>query len=81
MSSVRPVKRFADLNQEEVSDMFCCVHRIAPVLQDMFSGTAVTIALQDGKDAGQTVEHVHVHILPRKKGDFEENDEVYKVVQ
>jgi hypothetical protein len=36
---------------------------------------------QDGAQAGQTVPHVHVHILPRKGGDFENNDEVYDVVR
>jgi len=36
--------------------------------------------LQDGPKAGQTVPHVHVHILPRKDGDFENNDEIYDVV-
>ena len=33
--------------------------------------------MQDGKEAGQSVPHVHVHILPRKAGDFENNDDVY----
>ena len=32
---------------------------------------------QDGPAAGQTVPHVHIHVLPRKPGDFEKNDEVY----
>lgn len=36
---------------------------------------------QDGAQAGQTVPHVHVHILPRKGGDFKNNDEVYDVVR
>ena len=36
---------------------------------------------QDGAQAGQTVPHVHVHILPRKSGDFENNDEVYDAVR
>nr|GMD69182.1 bifunctional bis(5'-adenosyl)-triphosphatase/adenylylsulfatase FHIT [Ipomoea batatas] len=31
----------------------------------------------DGPQAGQTVPHVHVHIIPRKSGDFEKNDEIY----
>ncbi|KAK9128236.1 hypothetical protein Syun_017033 [Stephania yunnanensis] len=31
----------------------------------------------DGPQAGQTVPHVHIHILPRKVGDFEKNDEIY----
>ena len=30
--------------------------------------------------AGQTVPHVHIHILPRKTGDFEKNDEVYDAI-
>ena len=38
---------------------------------------ASTISIQDGKEAGQTVPHVHVHVLPRKRGDFENNDEIY----
>ena len=37
-------------------------------------------AWQDGKAAGQTVAHVHIHILPRRKGDFEKNDEVYDAI-
>uniref|UniRef100_A0A4W5MCB1 Fragile histidine triad diadenosine triphosphatase n=1 Tax=Hucho hucho TaxID=62062 RepID=A0A4W5MCB1_9TELE len=36
---------------------------------------------QDGPEAGQTVKHVHVHVLPRKAGDFERNDNVYDELQ
>mmetsp|Transcript_3278 Transcript_3278/g.13157 ORF Transcript_3278/g.13157 Transcript_3278/m.13157 type:complete len:100 (+) Transcript_3278:409-708(+) len=32
---------------------------------------------KDGPAAGQTVPHVHVHVLPRRVGDFEPNDAVY----
>ena len=32
---------------------------------------------QDGPQAGQTVPHVHIHVLPRCPGDFKHNDEVY----
>lgn len=35
---------------------------------------------QDGPQAGQTVPHVHIHIVPRKGGDFENNDEIYDAV-
>ena len=80
VSPMRPAKRFADLTPDEVSDLFLCVHKIAPVLQDVHSSSSLTIALQDGKDAGQTVEHVHVHILPRRQGDFARNDDIYTKV-
>lgn len=35
---------------------------------------------QDGPHAGQTVPHVHIHVLPRRPGDFENNDEVYDAI-
>ena len=38
---------------------------------------AFNVAVQDGRSAGQSVPHVHVHILPRSYGDFERNDDVY----
>ncbi|KAE8673854.1 Bis(5'-adenosyl)-triphosphatase [Hibiscus syriacus] len=34
----------------------------------------------DQRQAGQTVAHVHVQILPRKDGDFENNDEIYDAI-
>lgn len=73
----RVVARFGELTSDEVADLFQCAHRIAPVLQSAFNATALTLALQDGVAAGQTVEHVHVHIIPRKLGDFERNDDIY----
>ncbi|XP_068763037.1 bis(5'-adenosyl)-triphosphatase isoform X4 [Struthio camelus] len=36
---------------------------------------------QDGPEAGQTVKHVHVHVLPRRAGDFSRNDNVYEELQ
>ena len=80
VSPVRPVQRFAELTRDEVSDLFLCVHRIAPVLQQLHSCPSLSIALQDGKEAGQTVQHVHVHMLPRKEGDFPRNDDIYEKV-
>ena len=80
VSSIRPVGRFADLTSEEVTDLFLCVQRVSVDLQQAYSGTALTIAMQDGRDAGQSVEHVHVHILPRKPGDIVPNDDIYKKV-
>ena len=28
-------------------------------------------------EAGQTVPHMHVHLIPRKKRDYKENDAIY----
>ncbi len=75
--SRRVVPRLTDLLPEEAADLWRSVHIVAPKLQAHFGGQALTIAVQDGAAAGQTVPHVHVHILPRKSGDFPRNDDVY----
>ena len=47
----------------------------------IFDSSSSTISIQDGAAAGQTVEHVHVHILPRHVGDFANNDDIYEKLQ
>jgi diadenosine tetraphosphate (Ap4A) HIT family hydrolase len=47
---------------------------LSAILQRQAS--SLTLAIQDGPAAGQTVPHVHIHVLPRRGGDFEKNDEV-----
>ncbi|KAK1161430.1 bis(5'-adenosyl)-triphosphatase-like [Acipenser oxyrinchus oxyrinchus] len=78
---LRSVERFRDLRPEEVADLFQTTQRVSAVLENHFCGTSLTIAIQDGPEAGQTVKHVHVHVLPRKRGDFEKNDSIYDELQ
>ena len=59
-----------------MADLYLSVHEIAPKLERHYGGEALTISIQDGAAAGQTVPHVHVHVLPRRPGDFEPNDKV-----
>jgi bis(5'-adenosyl)-triphosphatase len=62
----RVCPRLNDLTPEEVSDLFATVHKVAPVIERHYQGDGLNIAIQDGVSAGQTVPHVHVHILPRR---------------
>ncbi|TYZ58820.1 hypothetical protein PybrP1_004459 [[Pythium] brassicae (nom. inval.)] len=52
-----------------------CVDRFE--LMDADEVADLWCTAQDGAAAGQTVKHVHIHVLPRRDGDFANNDEVY----
>ncbi|XP_048813889.1 bis(5'-adenosyl)-triphosphatase isoform X2 [Lagopus muta] len=75
---LRPAERFRDLCPEEVADLFRTAQRVGNAVEKHFCATSLTITIQDGPEAGQTVKHVHVHVLPRRSGDFSRNDDVYK---
>ncbi|UJR34883.1 hypothetical protein I4U23_027661 [Adineta vaga] len=77
VSPIRCVERFSDLNSEEIHDLFLSTQLIAKKIEEFFQAKSLSIAIQDGEYAGQTVKHVHVHILPRKADDFEDNDTIY----
>uniref|UniRef100_A0A6M2ET32 Bis(5'-adenosyl)-triphosphatase n=1 Tax=Populus davidiana TaxID=266767 RepID=A0A6M2ET32_9ROSI len=76
----REVKRFVDLTADETSDLWFMAKKVGSQLEKFHSATSLTFAIQDGPQAGQTVPHVHIHIIPRKGGDFEKNDEIYDAI-
>ena len=36
----------ADLTTDEVADIFCCVHKVAPLIEKHYEATAMNIAVQ-----------------------------------
>ncbi|XP_021352210.1 nitrilase homolog 1-like isoform X1 [Mizuhopecten yessoensis] len=81
VSTMRRVERLGELTQTELSDLFSVVQRVAGVVEQHYGASSLTVSVQDGPQAGQTVKHVHVHVMPRKAGDFEQNDEIYTKLQ
>lgn len=42
---------------------------LLPVALNVYNGSGVNLVANFGYDAGQRVDHVHFHLIPRKKGD------------
>ena len=76
----RVVPRLAQLTEEELSDLWRLARACGAPLERHFGASALTYAVQDGAAAGQTVPHCHIHLLPRRAGDFEQNDQVYDAI-
>uniref|UniRef100_A0A914CTR1 Nitrilase and fragile histidine triad fusion protein NitFhit n=1 Tax=Acrobeloides nanus TaxID=290746 RepID=A0A914CTR1_9BILA len=80
VAPIREVKRLAELTDPETADLFITVTKIQRLLESYYKAEASTVTVQDGPDAGQTVPHVHVHVIPRTPGDFRDN-EIYTVLE
>jgi diadenosine tetraphosphate (Ap4A) HIT family hydrolase len=65
------------MTDDETKELFLSAKKVAKVLEEFYGAQSMTITVQDGEFAGQTVKHVHCHVMPRKPGDFENNDEIY----
>lgn len=63
--------RFSDLTQAEITDLFLTVQKVGRMVERVFSAKSLNIAIQDGAAAGQSVPHVHTHIIPRKQSDLD----------
>ena len=84
VSPRRVVPKLADLTLEEVVDLFITVQRITKMVERVYRASASNIAMQDGSDAGQSVPHVHVHIIPRKSQDLVDRggqDAIYTLLE
>ncbi|XP_029352953.1 bis(5'-adenosyl)-triphosphatase isoform X2 [Echeneis naucrates] len=58
---LRPVERFRDLQPDELADLFSATQRVANLVEKHFNATSLTVAIQDGPEAGQTVRHLQKH--------------------
>ena len=54
---------------EVLADLSNCLGKIAPVVAGAMGAEAYNVLCNNGRAAGQLVEHVHFHIIPRKDGD------------
>jgi hypothetical protein len=50
------VLKFADVEEAELADLFLLAQRVGIVMQKQHDAPSLTIAIQDGPEAGQTVE-------------------------
>ncbi len=70
----RHVEKFTELTEEEIVDIFQVVKEVYDILIKAYKATAFNLVIQDGRDAGQSIAHLHLHISPRRKGDIDDKE-------
>ena len=64
-----PVISLAELDPEIQAEVWETVRQTRELLEEQYAPDGFNIGVNDGKAAGQTVPHAHVHVIPRYDGD------------
>ena len=57
-----------DVSPKALAKLMAVVQKLSPQIKEAMAADGVLIAQYNGAAAGQTVLHLHVHIIPRKEG-------------
>ena len=68
----RHIGSFFELNEHERGDLLDLIDNAKKVLDTQLIPDGFNIGINDGKAAGQTVSHLHIHLIPRYFGDLED---------
>jgi ATP adenylyltransferase len=66
---VRHALDLVDLDDREGADLFAAVQRALRAIREALSPEGFNIGVNSGGVAGASIEHVHVHVVPRWGGD------------
>ena len=72
ISPHRHVSDFFDLNSDELNDLANVLKKQRQLLLGLDKEiTGFNIGVNVGVDAGQSIMHCHIHLIPRRKGDMD----------
>ena len=60
-------EKIQDLPADVKSEIFSTMHKLISKVDSLTGATLV--AIHNGKDSGQEIPHVHIHLIPRSKDD------------
>ncbi len=64
------VQSLLDLADADLAAFVLFARRITRIVSRAFAGDGFDWTVQDGRSAGQSVPHLHLHIIPRHSGDL-----------
>lgn len=72
VTPVRHVARWADTSTDEQRAILQAISDAQIEIRKTREPDGFNIGINDGEAAGQTVPHLHVHVIPRYEGDVED---------
>lgn len=66
---VRHISRIDDISKEELLSIHELIKKTKQSIKKSLGAEGFNIAWNEGETAGQSINHLHIHIVPRKEGD------------
>ena len=71
ITSINHYRYLRDLPEEAVKELWSLVIVTQKLLMKEYVCSDFNIGINDGPDAGRSVHHLHIHLIPRRSGDME----------
>ena len=68
----RHVDNYFELSLREQTALFFVLNHVKNYLQKRFNPGGFNVGINIGEKAGQTIPHVHIHLIPRYSGDMDD---------
>jgi len=65
------IKNYFDADEQTKTHLWKLVDECKEMADNIFAPQGYNIGINCGEAAGQTVMHLHIHLIPRYKGDIE----------
>ncbi len=67
----RHFARYFDINEMERNELWILVEQGQKIVEDKYQPDGYNIGINVGHWAGQSIHHLHIHVIPRYQGDVE----------
>lgn len=74
----RHVESLMALTETELTELMVFSRWISTILKRAFGASGFNWTIQEGPEAGQTVAHLHTHLIPRAAGDLPKPGDWYE---
>ena len=68
----RHIGSWFDATDQEQAEILAMVSRVREAIEAEHAPNGYNMGINDGEAAGQTVGHLHLHVIPRYEGDVED---------
>lgn len=68
----RHIQTIDEATDEEIQALTRVLTKTKAIIRERYGADGFNIGINEGAAAGQTVNHLHIHVIPRRKGDTDD---------